>query len=93
MEIGQAIQQLRKSKGVRQAELAELIGISKNAMCQIELGNTFPGKTTISLICSRLNVPTSYLLFLSLTADEIPEHKRQTFIYLSDAIKNLLLNG
>jgi transcriptional regulator with XRE-family HTH domain len=92
MEIGQAIQQLRKSKGVRQAELAELIGISKNAMCQIEIGNTFPNKTTISLICSRLNVPQSHLLFLSLTADEIPEGKRQTFIYLTDAIKNLLLN-
>lgn len=92
MEIGKAIQELRKSKGIRQAELAEQIGISKNAMCQIELGNTFPNKTTISLICSRLNIPASYLLFFSLTAEDIPEEKRQTFIYLADAIKNLLLS-
>jgi hypothetical protein len=62
------------------------------AMCMIEIGETFPSKTTISLICSRLKVPQSYLLFLSLTADEIPEDKRQTFIYLTDAIKHLLLN-
>lgn len=91
MEIGNAIKQLRKSKGIQQAQLAELIGISKNAMCQIEIGETFPSKNTVSLICSKLKVPQSYLLFLSLTAEDIPEDKRQTFIYLSDAIKDLIL--
>ena len=36
MNIGAAVRQIRKSKGVSQVELAEKIGVSQAMLCQIE---------------------------------------------------------
>lgn len=38
MNIGAAVRQIRKSKGVSQVELAEKIGVSQAMLCQIERG-------------------------------------------------------
>lgn len=49
--------------------------ISANALCSIEQGESFPGKNTIIRICKALEIPESYLLLFSISAENIPENK------------------
>lgn len=91
MNIGSAIKTLRKEKGFSQKDFAEKCEMSVNALCQIELNNTFPQKSTISKICSELNIPTSYLLLYSISSEDVPEDKRLIFDTLSKTIKEVLL--
>lgn len=91
MNIGSAIKTLRKQKGISQKELAEKCNISVNALCQIEVNNTFPQKSTIQKVCEVLEIPSSYLLFFSISDEDIPEEKRFVFNTLSSTIKDLLI--
>jgi XRE family transcriptional regulator, regulator of sulfur utilization len=88
MTIGNAIKEIRKRKGYSQKDFANLCDISPNALCQIEIDSTFPQKNTIA----KLEIPQSYLLFFSLSEEDIPEHKREVFNALSSTIKNLLVS-
>jgi transcriptional regulator with XRE-family HTH domain len=74
-----------------QKELAEKVGISVNALSQIELNVSFPQKNTINGICEALGIPVAYLLFFSINEEDIPQEKRNTFNALNGAIRNLLL--
>ena len=92
MEIGTAIKNLRKNKGLTQKVLAEKCGVSANAMNQIEKNASFPHKNTIDKICDVLEIPVSYLLFFSISEDDIPDEKKIVFNSLNDAVKSVLLN-
>lgn len=92
MDIGTAIKSLRKEKGFSQKQLAEMCGISVNALSQIEINATFPQKSTIKKICESLGIPVSYLLFFSISDDDIPEDKKLVFKSLNSAIKSVLID-
>lgn len=92
MDIGTAIKSLRKEKGFSQKQLAEMCGISVNALSQIEINATFPQKSTIKKICESLGIPVSYLLFFSISDDDIPEDKKIVFKSLNSAIKSVLID-
>lgn len=91
MELGNAIKVLRKKKKVSQKKLAEMCDISANALCNIELGRSFPGKDTINKICEALQIPESYLLLFSLSEEDIPEEKRILYRTLCEPLKNELM--
>lgn len=91
MDLGTAIKTLRKQRNFTQKDLAAKCEISAHALCNIEKGETFPSKSTISKLCKALAVPESYLLLFSLTEDEIPEDKRMLFRSLSEPLKQALL--
>ena len=74
MNIGNAVKILRKNKRISQKELAKLCDISANALCSIEQGESFPEKNTIIRICKALEIPESYLLLFSISAEDIPEN-------------------
>ncbi len=93
MDIGTAIKMLRKERKITQKLLAEECNISVNALCQIENNSSFPQKNTIRKICQVLNIPASYLLFFSISEDDIPEDKKSAFNYLNSALKELLLDS
>ncbi|OAQ40528.1 transcriptional regulator [Pedobacter psychrophilus] len=92
MNIGSAIKSIRKERGFSQKDFAIECGLSVNALCQIEINSSFPQKNTIKLICEKLNIPVSYLLFFSINDEDIPEDKRKTFNSLNTAIKEILLD-
>lgn len=58
--IPRRIRQARITRGYSIAELAELIGISKQAVSQFELGKNEPGKTNLLNISRVLNYPMSF---------------------------------
>ena len=42
MSIGANIRNIRESRGIQQAELAQKVGISQSMVCQIERGTKVP---------------------------------------------------
>lgn len=89
MDIGKTIISLRKQQGLSQKELAQMTGISANALCYIEKGYSFPSKENIKAICFSLNIPTAYFLLKSLTDDDIPEEKLPIFKVLQKPMLEL----
>ena len=87
MNLGKAINELRKAKGFSQKELAQACGLSANAMCSIENDESFPSKTTFDKICKALDMPSAYIFLFSISEEDIPENKR--FIYKEFLEKNL----
>lgn len=91
MNIGNAIKEIRKRKGISQKDLAKKIGMSANNLCSIEKEKSFPSMENIKKICSSLEVPESVLLLFSITDEDVPEHKRKVFHYLADPLKNYII--
>lgn len=89
MNIGEAIKKMRASVGLSQKELAERAGISATAVCNIEKGHSFPSKETIKAICDAMDIPVSWLLFSSITEEDVPEEKRAIFNALREPMIKL----
>ncbi|MES2838420.1 MAG: helix-turn-helix transcriptional regulator [Bacteroidota bacterium] len=91
MDIGKAIKTIRKEKGLSQEQLGAKIGLSDNAISQIETGATFPQKDNIKKICEALEIPVGYLLFFSISDEDLPEDGRAIFNALQQPIKQVLI--
>ena len=87
MNVGEAIKDLRKHKGLSQKELAQKCGLSANALCSIEKNESFPSRESMNKICEALGIPTSYLLFFAVTDEDVPLEKRTAF----NALKAVLM--
>lgn len=62
MNLADRIQQLRKRKGISQEELADRIGVSRQAVSKWESGQTSPDLEKIVLLSEFFEVTTDYLL-------------------------------
>lgn len=62
MNIAERIKGLRKSKGLSQEELADRIGVSRQAVSKWESGQNVPDPDKIILLSGALEVTTDYLL-------------------------------
>ena len=62
MNLADRIQQLRKSRGISQEELADRIGVSRQAVSKWESGQTSPDLEKIVLLSDYFEVTTEYLL-------------------------------
>ena len=74
MKLGAQIKQIRKKKGFSQKQLAEQLGISANAMCNIEKGYSLPSKETVDEICQLLNVE------VKLVEKEVVMIRKKTYV-------------
>jgi len=54
--IAQVIQNARKQKGLKQSQLAEMIGISEKHLSKIETGNNYPALDNFLRIVQVLNL-------------------------------------
>ncbi len=61
-ELGQRIQQLRKAKGFSQEELADRVGVSRQAVSKWESGQTAPDLERLLTVSGQLGTTTDYLL-------------------------------
>ncbi len=62
MTIGQRIVQLRKSKGLSQEDLAERVGVSRQAVSKWELDQALPDAEKIVALAAALGVSTDQIL-------------------------------
>ena len=92
MNLGKAIKELRKHKGISQKELATRCGISTNAICSIENNTSFPAKSTFDKICKALGVPGAYIFLFSISEEDIPEKKRDLYkLFIEQPLKGIVL--
>lgn len=61
MTIGERIREYRKSKGLSMADFGDRLGISGQAISQIELGKTVINERIIKAICSEFSVSREWL--------------------------------
>lgn len=54
--VGKRIKELRNVKNLKQAQLAELIGIETTSICKIENGSHFPKEDNLEKIAKALDV-------------------------------------
>ena len=87
MDVGEAIKSLRKNQGLSQKDLAQKCGLSANALCSIEKNSSIPSKESLNKICKALGIPLSYLLFFSVSDEDVPVEKRIAF----NAMKAILI--
>jgi len=90
MKLGKTIKEIRKSKGLNQAQLAEKSGISQTALSQIESDKRFPNQITLQNLCNALGTKPSAIYILSATIDDVPEENKETFNTVFPQIKSLL---
>lgn len=62
MAVGDKIMYQRKLKRIKQADLADKIGVSLRTLQRWELGQYFPNTEDISKIAQVLNIPASELM-------------------------------
>lgn len=74
IEMGLRIRSRRKELRIRQAELAELIGISNNHMSSIERGVGNPSIHVFIRICEGLSVTPDYLLLGNMHTNNITQN-------------------
>lgn len=91
MDIGKAIKSLRQKQSMTQAELAERIGMSINAISKWELGKSFPPKDSIKHICEAFGIPTSFLMLSTIEENDLPEDKRVLYRAVLEPLKNELI--
>lgn len=54
--LGQNLKAIRRSKGLTQEDLANLVGMNSRQLSKIESGSHFPSATTINKLCEALKV-------------------------------------
>lgn len=72
-DMGMRIKVRRKELKIKQAELAETLGISNNHMSSIENGKQKPSLDTFIGICTCLNVSPDYLLLGAMHPQNVPQ--------------------
>lgn len=91
MNVGAAIQKIRKRLNLSQKELAEKSVISQTSLSQIESGIKKPSKRTILKLCKVLDIPEAVIYLLAMEATDIAENKRNMYALIQPSIVSLSL--
>ena len=76
IEIANRLQKLRKEKGYSQEQLAEELGISRQAVSKWERAESSPDTENLICLAKLYNVSLDYLLACDNTIEEIKENKK-----------------
>ena len=89
MNIGTAIKELRKEKGLSQAGLAAAAKTTQAALSQIE-GGRRPNSATLKRISAVLGVPEQVFYMVTLSPDDVPEENRHLYNEIFPLIKKMI---
>ncbi|HVX26160.1 MAG TPA: helix-turn-helix transcriptional regulator [Parafilimonas sp.] len=90
MNLGKAIKEIRKQKGLTQSELAKAANLTQAALSQIENGKR-PGIQTLKKISKALKIPESLIYANSIEKTDVPKNKQLLYDQLFPVIQNLIL--
>lgn len=90
MNIGTAIESVRKTKNMSQSELAFQANITQSYLSLIENNKKEPNMKILKSISESLSVPLPFLLLFSITKEDVPESKQESFTVIMPLIKSLL---
>lgn len=92
MEIGQVIKSLIKKRGMKQKEVAALIGKSPTALSQIINGTYKPQSDTLEKLSEVLNVPVAVIYFLSISESDVPKENLSLYRNLAPSMEKYLMD-
>lgn len=92
MKLGTAIRNLRKAKGMKQAEFASRVGLSQSYLSQVEGNKKEPSVEVLKKVSDLAGVPLPVLLWDSLTGEDVPKEKKEAFEMLKPAVDALIKN-
>lgn len=84
MTIGTKIQKLRKQHGLSQEQLAETLGVSRQAVSKWEAEQSVPDIDKIVLICDYFGVTTDYIL----RNEEVPKTEQEHEFQPDNLVQN-----
>ncbi len=90
MDLGLAIKSMRKQKGLKQNQFAEICKITPSYLSQIENNNKEPNLSTLKIISGNLGTPLPILFFLALDNEDIKPEKIEAFKMIAPSIKSLV---
>jgi DNA-binding XRE family transcriptional regulator len=91
MNIGKAIKEIRiEHTDLNQGDFALKIGISQTYMSQIENNKKTPSTELLQKIGEMLNIPMQFLLWFSLTEEDVPKRKRDIYNHLKPTIDAMI---
>jgi transcriptional regulator with XRE-family HTH domain len=90
MNIGKAIRDTRKSKGIPQEALVELVGLSQTSISLIEHGKKRPHLKNLIKIAKALEVSVPFLYVLALEENDVDPSKKELFNALKPSLVELL---
>lgn len=93
MNYGKAIRDLRVFKMCQHQTLfAEGIGITQSYLSSIENGNKKPSTDLLEKIAEHVKIPMPILFWKSITEQDVPEEKRESFKQLKSSIDALVMS-
>ncbi|MFM9950179.1 MAG: helix-turn-helix domain-containing protein [Saprospiraceae bacterium] len=71
---------LRKEKGYTQAEFANLLGISRSFLSEIETGVKNPSVQLLESLSDKLGIPLAIIYLKALNVEDIPYQNREEIL-------------
>lgn len=71
--IGEKIRTLRMQNGLSQEQLAEICGVSRQAISKWERGDSLPDTERLMQLCRSFHVSADFLLFDETTEQQVPD--------------------
>lgn len=90
MNLGQAIKDLRKDKGIKQGAFANQCGITPAYLSQIENNRREPNLSTLKLISEKLDTPLPVIFFKSMNDEDIPDDKKEIYKFIYPSLNELV---
>ena len=75
MKLSDKIVRLRKSNGMSQEELADKLGVSRQAISRWEMGVSVPNINTLILISEKFDIPVDEMLKSGYVVEKIDNNK------------------
>ena len=77
MSFGENLKNVRKQRGITQEELAEILGVSRQAISKWESDNGYPETEKLLLLSKTLNISLDYLMN---DASEMHKQKKKVLL-------------
>jgi len=84
--IGERLKGLRKAKGIKQEELAEIIGVQKSTVSLYELSKNDPSDKVKIAIAKYFNISLDYLI--GVIDEPVPYYSNDLYVLLPDDMHN-----
>lgn len=90
LDLGPALRQVRKERGISQGTLAEMLEMTQANLSLVETGKKNLSHTMLARVEEVLGVPAVILHWNSLTEESVPAHKVEMFKQLKPAVDTLI---
>lgn len=91
MQLGKAIKETRRKKGISQGDLAKELKVSQTYLSLVESNTKSPSFDLIQRISDVLGIPAYYFMFKGLEIDkDISEDKRESYKQISPILESMI---